>query len=146
MASRKPITPTSGVVVAVSGITGPAASIRYTIHVNAIGGGVIPIQNVRPSHNSQWIVDGFDVIPFPVGYPVTRAYWVGDMFRWDDEEPPAWEQCEPADDPAPAPVREDDPSTIEDESIIPPEDGGLSGNGLTTGPIVPGGDKEGAAR
>lgn len=137
MASRKPITPTSGVIIAVSGQTGPASSIRYTLNVNAVGGGVVTIPFVRPTRVTEWIRSGGDVIPFAVGSPVDRAYWVGDYFRWDDVEEPAWEECEPTD--APTPMREDDPNTPEDESQEPTGGGG----GLTFGGGIGGGGSVG---
>jgi len=133
MASRKPITPTSGVVLAVSGETGPATGIRYTLNVNAVGGGVVTIPFVRPTRVTEWIRSGGEVVPFAVGSPVDRAYWVGDYFRWDDVEEPAWEACEEGDNPQP--VIEDDPNTTEDESQLPATSGGLgiSGSGIGSG-------------
>jgi hypothetical protein len=138
MASRKPITPTSGVILAVSGTTGPASGIRYTLNVNAIGGGVVTIPFVRPTRVTEWIRSGGEVVPFAVGSPVDRAYWVGDYFRWDDVEEPAWGECEETD--TPAPVREDDPNTVEDESQLPATDtsvgsvsGAVPGGGFISG-------------
>lgn len=94
----------TGVVTAVSGVTGPADAIRYTVKINMPGGGMVTIENVRPTVPSLWA--GFDVRPFPVGWPVDRAYIIGKTLVWYDGEAPDVEDCE---GPDPQPIVEPDP-------------------------------------
>ena len=144
--NREAITPISGVVVSVTGTTGPSASIRYTIRLNMPGGQSVEVANIRPSTPPMWEQLGLDVTPFPVGYKVSDAYLIGDTIKWHDIELPAIEDCDGVE---PQPVREPDPlSGVVLGPDGQPTGGGTGGLGIgsgtfTTGTLVSGEKGEG---
>ena len=131
--SKAPAQPVTGVVIGVVGVAGPADAIRYTIRINMPGGSVAEIPNVRPTVPSLWT--GFDVRPFPVGWPVERAYLIGKSLVWYDAEGPDWENC---DGPEPQPIREPDPLDAVALDVNGQPTGG-TGGGLSGGSIGGGG-------
>ena len=141
--SKAPAQPVTGSVVAVTGVAGPPESIRYTIRINMPGGGIAQIENVRPTVPTLWA--GLDVRPFPVGWPVERAYLIGKTLVWYDAEGPDYEDCE---GPEPQPIMEPDPlrGVVLGIDGQPTNTGGTGGSlgigsgGFTPGTIV-GGDK-----
>jgi hypothetical protein len=139
--SKAPAQPVTGSIIAVSGIAGPADSIRYTVRINMPGGGTVTIPDVRPTVPSLWA--GFDVRPFPVGWPVANAYIVGKTLVWYDGEAPDFEDCE---GPQPQPVPELDPlaGVALDQNGQPTGgggglSGGFSGGGGTVADVGIGG-------
>ena len=91
---------------------------------------MVEIENVRPTVPSLWA--GFDVRPFPVGWPVANAYIVGKSLVWYDGEAPDFEDCE---GPEPQPIMEPDPLV----GITLDQDGQPTGGGLSGGSVSGGG-------
>ena len=140
--SKAPAQPVTGSVIGVSGSAGPADAIRYTVRINMPGGGTATIENVRPTVPSLWA--DFDVRPFPVGWPVANAYFIGKVLVWYDGEAPDYEDC---DGPEPQPAREPDPLS---GVVLGPDGqptGGTGGvgvggtGGLMSSPITGGGEE-----